>query len=606
MACGLRRLSGVDMLKFIRLGRVARSIVSGLLLLAADAGSLPARDAFVLLSGGDTEMENNYSQYLQARAMAEFFDKSYPRESVWIFFGAGNVEGEKPVFSDVYRQVKHGDEMVDTWLPGALPHNRPARREEFLPALRREILPTVASGGTLYLFVGDHGTWSGGRNGESVIVLWGVYRDEVSEHGWRESGDETLGVTELRRELMTGLGRGRVVFCMTQCHAGGFHYLAIPHEMTPEASWFTALPRWARRRPGTVFPAVAGFAATDEFSLASGCNPSPDPDVWAGYERYFPESLLGQNLFTQEQTGEGMRSFCDAHAAAVMTDRTIDKPRSTSDQYLERWAGLIETRLARESHLTPRLMNAVAEYQRTVNGQVPKVPDAAFRERQAQFDGFIEKLAVQNDAEVLRTGTRAELEQVIKQMPPDTDTDEAPSPREKKLWNQTIRPAWKAAVEAGRATNLPAAAAEFERFLLGQEDRGVDFFFGDDDMRNDVFWQAGYGNPQSLNPARAEAIGLWAQERKDKILDWARDSENAAVRNAGERLAQMVAEPDTDAGEADKEDRMAMKATAAERTLFYRRALGAWQFLIAVNDRPALARLKELIELERTPLPRPK
>jgi hypothetical protein len=34
--------------------------------------------------------------------------------------------------------------------------------------------------------------------------------------------------------------------------------------------------------------------------------------------------------------------------------------------------------------------------------------------------------------------------------------------------------------------------------------------------------------------------------------------------------------------------------------------LGAWQFLLAVNERPALNRLKELTDLERTPLPRGK
>ena len=43
--------------------------------------------------------------------------------------------------------------------------------------------------------------------------------------------------------------------------------------------------------------------------------------------------------------------------------------------------------------------------------------------------------------------------------------------------------------------------------------------------------------------------------------------------------------------------------TAAERTLFYRRVLAAWEFLIEMNERPALARLRELTELERTPLP---
>jgi hypothetical protein len=45
------------------------------------------------------------------------------------------------------------------------------------------------------------------------------------------------------------------------------------------------------------------------------------------------------------------------------------------------------------------------------------------------------------------------------------------------------------------------------------------------------------------------------------------------------------------------------KKVAAERALFYRRVLGAWEFLLALNERPALARARELTELERTPLP---
>ena len=48
------------------------------------------------------------------------------------------------------------------------------------------------------------------------------------------------------------------------------------------------------------------------------------------------------------------------------------------------------------------------------------------------------------------------------------------------------------------------------------------------------------------------------------------------------------------------------KETAAERALFYRRVLAAWEFLLAVNERPALTRLRELTELERTPLPLPR
>ncbi len=589
----------------------ARAVVFGVLLAILCAHPLPARDAFVLLSGGGTEMDNNYSQYLQARAMAEFFDRNYPSNSVWTFFGAGNVAGARPVFSDVYRQVRRDGVLIDSWLPGTLPRNRPATRGEFLPALRNEILPAVADGGTLYLFVGDHGSRSSGRNSESLIVLWGIYRDEVSEHGWSQSDDESLGVTELRRVLAAGIGRGRVVFCMTQCHAGGFHYLAVPREMPADAAWFTVVPAWARSRPPPVSMRAAGFAATDEFSLASGCDPSPDPDEWAGYERYLPECLLGMNLSTRERTGDGLPSFAEAHAAATLVDRTIDKPRSTSEQYLERWAALIETHLQGESHLTAKVKTAVADYDRTVNGRTPKVADAAFQERQAAFRCFIQKLAQQNDADFLLTDTRAELEDAVRSPEAMDAMDDSPPPRPRRrtqrLWTRIVRPAWQAAVESNTATGIPAGAAQFENYLLDQEDRGVNYFFGDgSDMQDDVFWQAGYGHPQTLDPARAETIALWAEERNDKILAWAKASGDEEVRNAAGRLAQFMSNEDTNTDATDLAEKARMKATAAERTLFYRRVLAAWEFLIAVNDRPALARLRELTELERTPLPRVK
>ncbi|HEX4647168.1 MAG TPA: hypothetical protein VH598_16310, partial [Verrucomicrobiae bacterium] len=263
---------------------------------ACFAPALCARDAFVMLSGGDSPFDNNYSQYLQARAVASWFDQNYPRDSVWTFFGAGNVEGQKPVFGDVYRQRERDGLQVDSWLPGSLPHNLPARRDVILRVFREEILPAVADGGTLFLFVGDHGSRTEGRKAESVINLWSVERDPASEHGWRFDEDETLGVAELRRVLAKGLGKGRVVFCMTQCHAGGFHYLAVPHEITPNPKWFSLLQDWALPKTQPEFPLAAGFTATDELSPAAGCDPDPNPENWAGYERFLPESLFGEDL----------------------------------------------------------------------------------------------------------------------------------------------------------------------------------------------------------------------------------------------------------------------------------------------------------------------
>src|SRR4030095_13905035 len=144
-------------------------------------------------------------------------------------------------------------------------------------------------------------------NGESKIDLWGLERDAKEERGWRSDRDASLTVTDLRRAMASGIGKGRVIFCMTQCHSGGFHYLAMPREMTANPKWFTTAPGWlAPKRERTEFPRVAGFTATDERSLAAGCQPDPDPQNWAGYERFIPERLFGINMFTLERTQKGV------------------------------------------------------------------------------------------------------------------------------------------------------------------------------------------------------------------------------------------------------------------------------------------------------------
>ncbi|MDB6017419.1 MAG: hypothetical protein JWR19_1908 [Pedosphaera sp.] len=598
--------------------RFARVAVFLLLLTLSCLPTLRARDAFVVLSGGDSPFGNNYSQYLQAKALATYFEANYPPNSVWVFFGAGNIEGQKPIFGDVRHQTKQNGIIVDAWLPGSLPHNLPARRDIILRAFSEQILPTVADGGTVYLFVGDHGSRSRGRPAESLIDLWSMERDTTSDHGWRSNEDESLGVAELRRTLFKGIGKGHVVFCMTQCHSGGFHYLAIPHELSPNPKWFTTVPAWAAFKNQPSFPLAAGFTATDEMSLASGCDPDPDPANWAGYERYIPESLLGQNLLTHESTGHGLRSFADAHAAAMLSDHTIDKPYSTSEQYLERWANLIETRLFKESNLAPMVKKSVANYKRTVGGTAPKLSDPAFQERQTQFGRFLNNLSQSDPAlkDLLFTGTRQDLQSAIDppqptQPPPGRRRGGGGSSAEsRKLWAETVRPAWKKAITANQITNISAAALEFEKYLLTQEDKGRNYLSGGGAaLQEEVFWRSGYSDPQTVNLAKAEAVAQWGANRRAKILDWAKTANDPTVRTAAERIAQIRARrranPAPDNSPAIFPPPIDTQ-TAAERALFYRRVLAAWEFLLALDERPALARIKELTDLERTPLPSPK
>jgi hypothetical protein len=585
--------------------------------------TLRARDVFVMLSGGDSPFGNHYSQYLQARAVTAFFQKNYPSNSVWTFFGAGNIEGQSPIFGDVHRQTLTNGLLLDSWLPGFLPHNLPARHDMILRTFREEILPAVANGGTLYLFVGDHGSRSRGKNPESEIDLWSLSPDAASEHGWHFNENESLGVTEFRRVLASGIGRGRIVFCMTQCHSGGFHYLAFPRTPTPNPKWFTVVPDYALPTTQPAFPPIAGFTATDEMSPAAGCDPNPDPAKWAGYERFVPENLIGIDLFTTRPTSKGLRSFSDAHVAATLIDGTIDKPYSTSEQYLERWANLIEKRLAKERNLNPKIKKQVAIYQRTVDGVDPKVSDTAFRERQAQFERFIQRMTEQNFGlkKLLVKGSRQELETAInaagtdellptrpqrQQVQPRRRSDRTSSSDRRKLYTDTIRPAWKQAVDANQIPNLTPAVLKFEKYLLGREDMGSNYFTfrGTGALREEAFWQSGYSNPQTLDAAKAEAIVRWAIQRREKILSWASKSTDTNIQAAAEKLLKSLPQRASSIS-AEPAVPLLDEDIAASRTLFYRRVLAAWQFLLAVNERPALAKLRELTELERTPLPQP-
>src|SRR5262249_33873796 len=157
-------------------------------------------------------------------------ERECPPESTWVFFGVGNRLGSAPILADARRETKTDGLLVDSWLPGSLPRNRPATRESFLRALREEILPTVRDGGTLYLFVGDHGDRAGsGEQRGSASTLWQLQRGRRGSVGWVCAGKEGLGVAELRRIRGAGVGRGRVVFGMTQCRGGGFHELGVAH-----------------------------------------------------------------------------------------------------------------------------------------------------------------------------------------------------------------------------------------------------------------------------------------------------------------------------------------------------------------------------------------
>jgi hypothetical protein len=581
-------------------------------------------DAFVLLSGGGSPLSNQYSQYLQAKAMTAYFQRTYPADAVWTFFGTGAQPGQHAAITDVHRKVKKDGLLLSTWLVGELPRNRPANRAEILAAFKNEILPRVARGGTLYLFVGDHGSLTKDTTKQSAITLWQL--QPTKSGGWAPAPAEELSVDDLRELFAEGLGQGRVVFCMTQCHSGGFHFAGVPRQIAPNPAWLNepaapeVIAAW-KASLGT--SPVAGFTATDEPSLAAGCTPNPDPDRWAGYERYIPEFLLGFDLLDETERKPRAFSFVAAHEAATLVDRTIDKPYSTSDQYLERWSAWLDT--ADAEKLKPEIVRALAAYRTGLDGKFSAAPmrSAAFTAKRAQFERFTRSLTERHPAmeQLLHSGKFAELTAALapREQAPGRGRSGRSGPSElAKAWRETLRPAWQRAVDAGEIGGVSELAMNFEKFLLRLEARGGDFTTAGQKQNEDLlqwtYWQSSFAWPAKFDAAKADAVTRWSVERRWFIGEWARHSADPAVRAVGakwlpQRRPGLPMAPRDDAPAIEQAPAVArpvetsINETAVERVVFYRKVLAAWAFLLAVDDASALARLTQLIDLENTPLP---
>lgn len=387
--------------------------------------------------------------------------------------------------------------------------------------------------------------------------------------------------------------------------------------------------------------------------LAAGCQPDPDYLKWIGYERYVPEKLFGWDLFELKPTGKGLSSFAEAHEAATLIDQTIDKPFSTSELYPGALGRPDRSASPARDQQRDATRQARARRLPAHRGRSdPREVDLGFRQRQAQFRHFTERMGEQNPSarKLLLTGTRQELETAIgmnrrpggattRTNSTQSATNRTPSrvtstqtnttraatnavsssktnaPTDTQKQWKVIRPVWADAVEKGDAQKVVGRAVEFERFLLSQEAKGMDNFSSTSRARvaEEAFYRSGYTKPRELDQQVARAVLDWAGTRRSNITAWAKGSTNDAVREAAEKLLARststmpprptawrtsTARPAPGRAGAHHPQRI-----AAERVLFYRRTLAAWEFLLAVNERPALARVRELTHLKRAPCP---
>lgn len=278
---------------------------------------------FVVLSGGGSPSINHYSQYLQTRSLSEDLTLRFGRDRVSVGFGAGNLSGEGAGFPDVVKRDLQVDSSgrpreTQVLLSGEIPGNHEASKEWLRDALHQK----SRADQSLFLLVSDHGAPEVALPGQiqtyqnNRIQLWGLHPE--TRRPLKEA-DRFYTREEMESDL-SALPSKRIIYGMTQCYSGGFHYLSVKPESNGKVK---------------VDPRVCGVTASTPDLTASGCSDHVDGPMYAGYERFLTKHLIGRDFVTGVETPGGRaKTLHEAHLLADLDDFTDDLPQASSDFYL--------------------------------------------------------------------------------------------------------------------------------------------------------------------------------------------------------------------------------------------------------------------------------
>lgn len=283
-----------------------------------------AADHFLVIGGGYAPSGNQVSLEKNVRLFRTLLGETYPSGvDCDVYFSDGDDPGrdvqyvEPPdalprvnlLLARVYRQT---DALGERYRTHGLDEVRGGSNAENLRRWFRSTGQTFHAGDRLLIYATAHGGKGTKEEPENTaLYLW---------------NHESIRVAELR-ELIATLPTGvEVVLVMVQCYSGGFAGLAIPEENGPAAT------------------NVCGFFATTHDRPAAGCTPDIDEENYHEYSSYFWEALRGRTRTDQpisrdpDLDGDGLVSFAEAHAYAMLESVTVDIMVKTSDAFLRRYS----------------------------------------------------------------------------------------------------------------------------------------------------------------------------------------------------------------------------------------------------------------------------
>ena len=186
-------------------------------------------------------------------------------------------------------------------------------RDSLLPELRR-YLRSLSPGDQAMLVYNGHGTWERDR-AENSLRLWDESR---------------LSVRDFQSLLEVVDTVVPVRFVLTQCYSGAF-----ARAITPDVGTGLELVPGAR----------CGFFAESSERQSEGCSASLGLGDYRDYTTYFFAGLTGRDRLGREvpravdRDTDGRLTPFDAHLHVLAEGYNGDLPRSTSEDWLERWQG---------------------------------------------------------------------------------------------------------------------------------------------------------------------------------------------------------------------------------------------------------------------------
>jgi hypothetical protein len=301
---------------------LGRKVLLALLILTLPAVGIAA-DRFWLIGGGPSPQSAEAQIEFNVQWVRETLDRLAPDAQVHVFFANGD-EGTPSVvehLSEPDTAAMRFEALARVF--GQRDENRLRYREHevalaeggtaadsLIPRLGRQ-LASLEPGEQGMIVYNGHGSWEADRS-SNALRLWGESR---------------LDVRTFERLLSEVDPEVPIRFVFTQCFSGAFS-----RSVHPDAVPSMELAAGQR----------CGFFAESEDRLSEGCSASIEIGDYRDYTTYFfaalsGETRLGEPVESRDWDGDGRITPFDAHLHTIVEGRNADLPRSTSEDFLERW-----------------------------------------------------------------------------------------------------------------------------------------------------------------------------------------------------------------------------------------------------------------------------